>query len=59
MIEAMAVMGIVQCLLSLVNVVNCLWEHDTKTLLPWILSGLGWFVVSLQMLKRIVDGETK
>ena len=57
MIEVMAVMGLFQVIVATVNIVVCIWEHDTRTLLPWMLSFLGWFVVSLQMAKRIMDGE--
>lgn len=59
MIEITAVMAIVQVFLAFVNVVTCIWEHDTRQMLPWILSGLGWFVVVVQMLKRILDGESR
>jgi hypothetical protein len=58
MIESIAAMAAIQVLLAVANIVNCLWEHDTKTLLPWVLSGLGWFVVVLQMVKQIMEGES-
>ena len=58
-IETIAVMAVLQVLLAAANAVSCLWDHNTRELWPWILSGLGWFVVMLQMIKRIMDGETR
>jgi hypothetical protein len=36
-------MVMLNILVATVNIVVCIWEHDTKTLLPWVLGCLAWF----------------
>jgi len=54
--EVILVAAVLQMVLAVSNIVSCLWEHDTKTLLPWMFSFLGWFIVGAQMMRRI-EGE--
>ena len=59
MIEALAIAAIFNGVTCLVNIIACIWEHDTRQLLPWVVALFGWFVALCQLLIRMNNGESK
>ena len=57
--EAVFVFGIFTIIGSIANIVNCLWEHDTHALAPWVIAFLGWVVAVVQAWIRIAKGDNK
>lgn len=57
MIEIIIIFSLVNMVFSLVNIVQCIWNHDTNMLLGWCCSFLGWFVAFCQVIQRIQKGE--
>jgi hypothetical protein len=43
----------VNILFAVANMVSCIWEHDTKTLLPWTLAGIAWLCNFFWGLRRM------
>ena len=54
MIEFLFVCSLMTMIGSIANIVNALWEHDTKNLLPWLCCFAGWFVAFCQISKQIL-----
>jgi hypothetical protein len=40
--EAYVLLVLVNVVVALVNVLVCIWEHDTHALMPWVLGLLAW-----------------
>ena len=59
MIEAQAVLAVFTLIGCLVNIVVCIWDHDTRQLLPWCVAFLGWFVAICQLMIRMNKGESE
>jgi len=51
------VLTMVNIVASVINMVICIWNHDTQTLLPWTFSALGWVGNFFWGLRRL--GENK
>jgi hypothetical protein len=55
--EWYVVLTMVNIVASVINMVICIWNHDTQTLLPWVFSALGWGGNFFWGLRRL--GENK
>lgn len=47
----------VNIVIAVVNMVVCIWDHDTHTLLPWVLGALSWTSNFFWGLRRMGEGK--
>ena len=58
MIESLVIAAIFSGVTCLVNIIVCIWEHDTRQLLPWFVALCGWFVAFCQLMIRMNKGDS-
>ena len=51
--ELLFVLGCFSFVGTIINIVNCLWEHDTHALAGWFVALCGWTVALSQLAIRI------